>query len=71
MREKVECASCGENFDIDEEARINDIIYCPECGSGLRVVSLDPAEVEIVEKDDFSDSFGENGEDEADYKNEI
>lgn len=64
MREKVECVSCGEYFDLEEDRNIDDIIYCPECGSQLRIISLNPPEVEPAESESLSEDFGEDSEEE-------
>lgn len=62
MREKVECISCGEYFDLDEDRNIDDIVYCPECGSQLRIVSLNPPEVEPVAGEDLRENLDEDNE---------
>ncbi|HOX54783.1 MAG: hypothetical protein PHI86_03480 [Candidatus Omnitrophica bacterium] len=62
MREKVECISCGEYFDLDEDRNIDDIIYCPECGSQLKIISLNPPEVEPVENENLREDLDEDNE---------
>lgn len=65
----VPCPLCDSQLDIDEqELDEDDIIVCEECGSELRVVGLDPLELEEVEEEDEEEEdldYDENGDEES------
>ncbi|MEA1993606.1 MAG: lysine biosynthesis protein LysW [Euryarchaeota archaeon] len=46
----VECIVCGLELEIEEDIELNEIILCPDCGTELEVVSLDPITVEEAPK---------------------
>ncbi len=37
------CPECEENFELDENAEVSDVIECPRCKARLEVLSLHPA----------------------------
>jgi DNA-directed RNA polymerase subunit RPC12/RpoP len=42
------CPECEENFDLDEDAQIGDVIECPRCKTRLELLSLHPAMVDFA-----------------------
>jgi alpha-aminoadipate carrier protein LysW len=47
------CPVCDAEIDVDEdELDEGGTILCDECGSELRVVSVDPLELEPIEEDE-------------------
>jgi len=50
----VSCPSCNETIYIPlEDVYLGNLIYCPECGAGLKVVNESPLELEeIFDPDD-------------------
>ena len=42
----AECITCGLVLDIEDGTEVNEIILCPDCGTELEVVTLDPVTVE-------------------------
>jgi alpha-aminoadipate carrier protein LysW len=49
----VICPECDAKIDLDEEELDEgDLITCDECGAELRVLGLDPLELEPTEEED-------------------
>jgi alpha-aminoadipate carrier protein LysW len=49
----VNCPECDSQIDVDEdELDEGDLIVCEECGAELRVLGLDPLELESVEDEE-------------------
>ena len=49
----VKCPDCSSQIDLDEEELDEgDLITCEECGAELRVLGLDPLELESAEDED-------------------
>lgn len=48
----VECPLCDSPLGVEEdELDEGDTLVCEECGANIRVVSVDPLELEEVEED--------------------
>lgn len=64
----IACPVCDAEIDADEdELDEGDAVTCEECGSNLRVVSVDPLELEPLEEeaeDEEAPDLEEDGEDE-------
>lgn len=57
-----QCTECKAKIDVElDEVDEGDILSCDECGAILRVLSLDPPELEI---DEDLDEFDEEEEEE-------
>ena len=62
----VTCPVCDAELDLEEdELDEGDLLNCDECGAELRVVGVDPLELEAVEEEE-EDEFED--EDEEDWK---
>jgi alpha-aminoadipate carrier protein LysW len=49
----VTCPDCKAPIDLDEdELDEGDLVTCDDCGSELRVLSLDPVELESADDED-------------------
>ena len=62
----VNCPDCDSQIDVDEdELDEGDLITCEECGAELRVLGLDPLELESLEdeEDEEEGSDLEEGDD--------
>ena len=47
----IKCPECNAAIDVDEdELDEGDSLSCDECGADLRVVSLEPLEIESAEE---------------------
>ena len=42
---KGECIECGKNIDLSD-AEEGELITCPECGTEMEVISLNPPSLE-------------------------
>jgi alpha-aminoadipate carrier protein LysW len=64
----ISCSVCDAEIDIDEdELDEGDTITCDECGAELRVVGVDPLELEALEEEEEDDSdLGSDDEEEGD-----
>jgi alpha-aminoadipate carrier protein LysW len=41
----AECPVCGASIELAEDTVVGELLICPDCGSELEVLSLDPPEV--------------------------
>ncbi len=69
----VNCPDCDSPIDVDEEElEEGDSIICEECGAELRVLGLDPLELESVEDEEDEDEEegpdAEEGDDDEHWK---
>ena len=62
----VTCPVCDGEIDVDEtDVEEGDALTCDECGADLRVVGVDPLDLEAAEDEDEDDDFlGDEDEDE-------
>ncbi|RPI11900.1 MAG: hypothetical protein EHM65_06580 [Acidobacteriales bacterium] len=67
----VKCPDCSSQIDLDEEELDEgDLIACEECGAELRVLGLDPLELESADDEDEEEEKLEldEGDDEEHWK---
>lgn len=57
MANSVECVVCEGQVTLPGEAMEGEILVCPDCGSELELVSLDPLTVE--EAPEVQEDWGE------------
>jgi alpha-aminoadipate/glutamate carrier protein LysW len=61
----IKCPECDAPIDVDEdELDEGDSVSCDECGAELRVVGVDPVELELAEELDEDEEEEEFVEDE-------
>jgi lysine biosynthesis protein LysW len=64
------CPECDAEIEIDdddlEDLQIGDAFECADCGSALRVATLDPLEFDIDDDEDEDDEAGEEKEKDVD-----
>ncbi len=46
MSKQVTCPVCDAMIELDDNVELNELIVCPDCGSELEVINLDPPELE-------------------------
>jgi alpha-aminoadipate carrier protein LysW len=65
----ISCAVCEADIDVEEdELDEGDTVTCDECGADMRVVSVDPLELESLDDLDFEeDDDEEEEEDEEEF----
>lgn len=62
----VTCPVCDADIDVEEdELDEGDTLSCDECGAELRVVGVDPLELEPVEEEEEDLDFDEDEDDES------
>ncbi len=63
----VTCPECDAPIDVEEdELDEGDLITCDECGAELRVLGLDPLELESAEDEDDEEAGDLDSQDEDD-----
>ena len=45
---QVECVECGAMVELAADAMQGEIIPCPDCGTELEIISLDPPQVDLA-----------------------
>lgn len=46
MSKQATCPVCDAIIELDDNVELNELIVCPDCGSELEVINLDPPELE-------------------------
>lgn len=65
----VICPVCDAEIDLaEDELEEGDALSCDECGAELRVVGVDPLELEPVEEEEEEDLDYEEDEEESDWR---
>lgn len=49
---EIECPTCEKKFGVPDKVREGYRIECPQCGELLRVVSVDPFEIEYWDEEE-------------------
>jgi len=49
---KTKCPICETDIELPEDAEISEIIECPECGTELEIINLDPITLEEAPEED-------------------
>ncbi|MEO0564568.1 MAG: lysine biosynthesis protein LysW [Chloroflexota bacterium] len=44
----VECPECAGDVVFPGGAMLNELVVCPDCGTELEIISLDPPEVDYA-----------------------
>jgi lysine biosynthesis protein LysW len=68
------CPECKATVHVDEDADKGDIIECEECGAILRLVGLDPIELDLesdYEDDEDYDDYDDDYDDETSITNAV
>ncbi len=61
----VNCPVCDAELDLEEEELDEgDTVTCDECGADLRVVGVDPLDLESLEDEEDEDDDDDDEEDE-------
>jgi alpha-aminoadipate carrier protein LysW len=45
---RIECVECGSFVPIPEDVMANEILFCPDCGVELEVISLEPLSLALA-----------------------
>lgn len=45
------CPDCEENFELDENADVGDVIDCPKCKARLEILDLSPVVLDYAIED--------------------
>ncbi|HEV8483022.1 MAG TPA: lysine biosynthesis protein LysW [Blastocatellia bacterium] len=49
------CPECDSEVQVDEETDKGDVVECPDCGTALEVVGLDPIELDVATEEEEED----------------
>jgi len=57
MAKSAECPVCAADVEVQDDVMMGEILVCPECGTDLEVVSLDPLQIDEapMELEDFGE----------------
>jgi len=60
----AKCPECAEEIELEDYLEAGDTLFCLSCDAELKVVRLEPPQVEVVESSEQEDDFDadENGE---------
>jgi len=48
------CPECESDLELDGyDLDVGEIIHCPECSAELRIVTVEPAKVALVEEEEI------------------
>jgi len=53
----VKCSVCESDVEVADELMLGELIFCPDCGVELEVVSISP--VEVKEAPEVQEDWGE------------
>ena len=42
------CPECDGDITIPEDAMLNELVSCPECGAELEIIGLDPLKLDVA-----------------------
>jgi alpha-aminoadipate/glutamate carrier protein LysW len=49
------CPECDAEVQVDDDMDKGDLVECPDCGSTLEVVGLDPIELDLATEEEEED----------------
>ncbi len=52
MSASITCPICDASFELEAGTEQHELIYCPDCGMELEVVSLDPPKVDVAPQEE-------------------
>jgi alpha-aminoadipate carrier protein LysW len=53
------CPECEAEVQVDEDTDKGDVVQCPDCGSSLEVVGLDPIELDVTMEEEEEEDWTE------------
>lgn len=56
----AKCPECGDEFELEDYLERGDTTFCPSCDVELKIVRLDPLQLEVIgslsdEEDDYEE----------------
>ena len=54
-----ECATCGGNLNVPEDAMVGEILTCPDCGVEFEIVSFDGDQIKLAAAENIKEDWGE------------
>ncbi|MCK9573504.1 MAG: lysine biosynthesis protein LysW [Candidatus Omnitrophica bacterium] len=58
----VKCPECGGEFEFEDYLEIGDTTFCGSCDMELKIIRLDPPQVEVVKSLDDESDLDEEGD---------
>ena len=70
---EIECPTCESQISVSRKLRVGDRLECPGCGEMLRVLSVDPLEIDYWEEEEQEEEEDDDDEEEDDdvYEEEL
>jgi lysine biosynthesis protein LysW len=59
----VKCPECSDEFELEDYLEMGDTAFCPSCDAELKILRLDPPQVEAIASSEDEDDYGEDNGD--------
>lgn len=47
----IYCKDCNDPISVEKQVGVGEIIECPNCGSEMEVINLEPVEASLIEEE--------------------
>jgi len=58
----IKCPECSDEFELEDYLEIGDTTFCVSCDAELKIIRLDPPQVEVVQPLDEESGLNEEGD---------
>jgi lysine biosynthesis protein LysW len=61
----VKCPECSDEFELEDYLEIGDTTFCVSCDMELKIIRVDPPQVEAVQPLGEDSDFDEDGDEDV------